>query len=118
MSDNFIEMIEPTPKLYSKKCRAISLSIKLFLQYTTVISGLTAWYLYDYFIALLVLVLSFIVMGIIRANLRNSVIPPTQKEYHYTDQGIADWYTAKELCDKSDLELHGDSVNHNITLMS
>ncbi|MDQ1244605.1 MAG: hypothetical protein QG565_945, partial [Campylobacterota bacterium] len=31
-------------------------------------------------------------------KLRNSVIPPKQREYQYNDKGIADWYTAKELC--------------------
>lgn len=98
MSDNYIEMLEPTPKLYSKKCKFISFLLKLFLQFTTIISSLAAWYLYDYFIAMLTLVLSFIVMGIIRSVLRNSVIPPAQREYHYNDRGIADWYTAKELC--------------------
>ena len=105
MSDNYIEMIEPTPKLYSKKCKTISFLLKLFLQYTTILSSLAAWYMYDYFIALLTLVLSFIVMGIIRSNLRNSVIPITQREYHYNDQGIADWYTAKELCYESNQSL-------------
>ncbi|MDD5372639.1 MAG: hypothetical protein PHO62_04335 [Sulfurimonas sp.] len=98
MSDNYIEMLEPTPKLYSKKCKFISFLLKLFLQFTTPLSSLAAWYLYDYFIAMLTLVLSFIVMGIVRSKLRNSVIPPAQREYHYNDKGIADWYTAKELC--------------------
>jgi hypothetical protein len=105
MSDNYIEMIEPTPKLYSKKCKTVSFLLRLFLQYATIVLSLTAWYMYDYFIALLALVLSFIVMGIIRSKLRNSVIPATQREYHYNDQGIADWYTAKELCFESNQSL-------------
>jgi len=37
-------------------------------------------------------------MGIIRSKLRNSVIPLTQQEYHYNDEAIANWYTAKRLC--------------------
>ena len=37
-------------------------------------------------------------MGIIRSKLRNSVIPPKQQEYQYNDQGIADWFVAKEIC--------------------
>lgn len=98
MQDNFIDLIEPTPKLYSNRCKTISFILRLFLQYTTLLSGLISWYLYDFFIALLTLVLTFIVMGIIRSKLRNSVIPPSQREYQYTDKAIADWYAAKELC--------------------
>ena len=98
MQTDFIDMIEPTPKLKTRKCRFISLSLRLFLQFTTVVVGLIAWYFYDYFIAIGALLLSFIIVGIIRAKLRNSVIPTKQREYHYSDQGIADWYTARELC--------------------
>lgn len=57
-----------------------------------------AWYFYDYFIAGAILLLSFIIMGIIRSKLRNSAIPPSQREYHYNDKGIADWFVARELC--------------------
>ena len=98
MQNDFIDMMEPTPKLHSKKCKAISFLLRVFLQFTTFVASLIAWYLYDYFIALLTLVLSFIIMGIIRSKIRNSVIPPKQREYQYNDQGIADWYTAREIC--------------------
>jgi len=95
---NYINLIEPTPKLYSRKCQIIALFVRLFLQFTTLLSALLAWYFYDYFVAGATLLLSFIIMGIIRSKLRNSVIPRTQQEYHYTDEGIATWYTAKRLC--------------------
>ena len=98
MQNDYIDLIEPTPKLHSKKCKLISFILRVFLQFTTFFISLLAWYLYDYFFALLALVLSFIIMGIIRSKLRNTVIPPTQREYQYNDQGIADWYTARELC--------------------
>lgn len=98
MQNDYIDLIEPTPKLHSKKCKAIAFILRIFLQFTTFITSLLAWYVYDFFIAMLALVLSFIIMGIIRSKLRNAVIPPNQREYQYNDQGIADWYTAKELC--------------------
>ena len=98
MPNNIINMIEPTPKLHSKKCKIISFFLKIFLQYTTITLSLSVWYLYDYFIAIATLVLSFIIMGIIRSKLRNSVIPLKQREYQYNDKGIADWFTARELC--------------------
>ena len=98
MQTDYIELIEPTPKLYSKKCKFIAFALKIFLQFTTIAVALITWYLYDYFIAMATLLVSFIIMGIIRSKLRNSVIPSSQREYQYNDQGIADWYTAKELC--------------------
>lgn len=98
MQNDYIDLIEPTPKLHSKKCKLISLLLRLFLQFTTFIVGLITWYFYDYFMAIAALLLSFIIMGIVRSKLRNAVIPPNQREYQYNDQGIADWYTAKELC--------------------
>ena len=98
MQNNFIPLIEPTPEFHSNKCKFIALCIRLFLQFATLLSGAIAWYIYDYFIAMAVFLLSFIVMGIIRSKLRNSSIPPSQREYHYNDKGIADWYTYKEFC--------------------
>ena len=105
MQENIIDMLEPTPKLYSKKCKFISLILKLFLQYTIFIVALTTWYFYDYFIAAASLLLTFIIMGIIRSKIRNSVIPLKQIEYPYNDQGIADWFTAREFCYEEDLKL-------------
>lgn len=101
MQNEYINLIEPTPKLNSKKCRLISFLLRLFLQFTTFIIPLVVWYIYDYFIAILALVLTFIVMGIIRSKIRNSVIPPSQSEYQYNDKGIADWFTAKRICYES-----------------
>ena len=104
MQDDFIDQIEPTPKLRSKKCKLISLTLRLFLDFTTICAGLIAWYFYDYFIAIATLLLTFIIMGIIRSKIRNSVIPIKQREYQYNNKGISDWYTAKEICN-DELEL-------------
>ncbi|WP_415396059.1 hypothetical protein [Sulfurimonas sp. CS5] len=98
MENDFIEMMEPTPKLHSKKCKLISFTIRIFLQFFIYIVALIVWLLFDYFIAIATLLLSFIIMGIIRSKIRNSVIPSKQREYQYSDQGIADWFTSKELC--------------------
>jgi hypothetical protein len=98
MENDFIEMMEPTPKLLSKKCKLISFLIRIFLQFSIYIIALIVWLMYDYFIAIATLLLSFIIMGILRSKIRNSVIPSKQREFQYSDQGIADWYTAKEIC--------------------
>lgn len=98
MQNDIIEMMEPTPKLHTKKCKMISDTIWFFLKFTTYITTTLSWYVYDYFIAFFVLILTFIIMGIIRSKLRNVAIPKKQQEYQYNDKGIADWYTAREIC--------------------
>jgi len=98
MQNDIIDMIEPTPKLKTKKCRFVSFLIMVFLRFGVVIVGLVTWYVYDYFMALLSLFFAFIVMGIIRSKMRNSSIPFSQREFQYNDKGIADWFSALRLC--------------------
>ncbi|MDF1883677.1 hypothetical protein JHD49_06970 [Sulfurimonas sp. SAG-AH-194-C21] len=98
MQTDFINQIQPTPKLFTKKCKLISFLLRVFLQFTSYIVGLISWYYYDYFIGIALFLLSFIIMGIVRSKMMHSVIPSSQHEYNYTSQGIADWFTARELC--------------------
>ena len=98
MQTDFIDQIEPTPKLTTTKCQVISFLLRIFFQFTSYIIGVSVWYIYDYFIGIGIFLLSFLVMGIIKSKMRNAVIPKTQQEYNYNDKGIADWYTARELC--------------------
>ena len=98
MQTDYIDLIEPTPKLYSKKCKLFAFVLRILLQFTTILIGLLMWFLYDYFIAIASLLVSFIVMGIVRSKIRNSVIPQKQREFQYNDQGIADWYAARAIC--------------------
>ncbi|MCD4668482.1 MAG: hypothetical protein K8R44_07875 [Sulfurimonas sp.] len=101
MQNDYIDLIESTPELHSKKCKIMAFILKIFLQYTTFITALISWYFYDYFIAIAILLLTFIIMGIVRSKIRNSVIPLKQREYQYNDKDIADWFIAKELyCDE------------------
>ena len=98
MNDDFLEMIEPTPKLHTKRCQTVAFILKILLQFAIYVSTIISWLVYDYFIAFFTLILSFIIVGIIRSKIRNSVIPIKQREFQYNDKGIADWYTARELC--------------------
>jgi len=98
MENDYIDLKEPTPILHSKKCKYIAFGIKLLLQYLSIITAFMAWYLYDYFIAGATLLITFLIVGIVRAKIRNSVIPLHQMEYHYTDKEIANWFTEKEFC--------------------
>lgn len=98
MENDIIDMLEMTPKLKSKKCKLVSFAIASTLKYASYIVTIIIWLIYDYFIAFFSLILSFIIMGIIRAKLRNIAVPIKQQEYAYNDKGIADWYTAREIC--------------------
>ncbi len=112
MKTDYIDLIEPTPTLHSTKCKFIAFVIKTFLQYAIFLAAFIAWYLYDYFIAGATLLISFIIIGIVRAKMRNSVIPSHQREYQYNDEGIATWFTAKELCIEAS-SLSNESQSHN-----
>ena len=98
MQTDYIEEIELTPTLHSKKCRFIAYTIGMLLQSASFLVSLLSWYLYDVYVALATLLVAFIVMGIVRSKIRNSVIPFSQSERHYNDMEIARWYSAKELC--------------------
>ncbi|MCF6331574.1 MAG: hypothetical protein L3I99_08545 [Sulfurimonas sp.] len=98
MNNDFINVLESTPKLHSNKCKIISIIIRLFLKFSIYITTILSWYIYGFFIAFFVLILSFLVIGIIRSKLRNIAIPASQQEYQYSDKEIADWFTAKEIC--------------------
>jgi hypothetical protein len=98
MENNYIELLKPTPKFHSKKCKFLAFILRVFLEYTTVFSGLLMWYLYDYFFGGATLLVVFIVMGIVRSYMRNSSIPVSQREYHYNDKGIAEWFLSRHFC--------------------
>jgi len=98
MDSDYINEIEPTPTLKSKKCKFISFLIYIFLQYTIFLVAIIFFFLYDYFIAVSAFLLSYVVMGIIRSKIRNSVIPPSQMEYQYNDKEIGNWYVDREVC--------------------
>lgn len=101
MQNEIIELIEPTPKLLTKRCRLLSHAITAGLKSITPLFGLGGWYYFDYTIAFFSLLLGFIISSIVRAKLRNSAIPLKQHEYNYTDAAIATWYAAKFLCYKT-----------------
>ncbi len=112
MENDYIDLIEPTPILHSRKCKLIAFSIKLLLQYSSFVTAFIAWYLYDYFIAGATLLITFLIVGIVRAKMRNSAIPLHQSEYHYTDEEIASWFSAKEICPNQEWN---ELQSHNVT---
>ncbi len=98
MDQNFLELIKPTPKIESKKCKIIAFLLSISLIYSPLLIGGVIWYFYDYFFAGASLLITYLVVGIIRSQLRNDVIPLNQREFHYTDKAIATWVVAKQVC--------------------
>ncbi len=98
MQNDYIPLIETTPTLYSKKCKFLAWALMALLKSANYIVALIIWYRFDYFFAIAGFLIGFIIMGIIRSKLRNSVIPLQQQEYHYSDKAIATWYLARRIC--------------------
>jgi len=93
-----IPQIEPTPEIVNRRCKLMVYAIKSGLSYGSFVIAAYLWYAYDLFFAVAGLLISYVVLGIIRSKIRNSVIPLEQQEYQYTDMAIASWYVAKRLC--------------------
>jgi len=68
------------------------------LSYGNYLIALGVWWIFDWFIAIGVLLLGMIVFGIIRSKLRNDSIPPAQRELSYSDYAIATWYLSRHHC--------------------
>ena len=105
MEDDYIEMIEQTPVLKTKRCVVFSFLIECFLRYFIYLISLLSLYLYDYFIAITTLIFSFLIIGIIRAYIRKYAIPIKQTEFTYNDKDIAIWYVAKNICFENEIKL-------------
>jgi len=96
--DDFIELIQPTPKLHTRKCKILAKSIAIALFILPFIVTIILWYKFDLFVGLIGFAVFFLITGIVRSKLRILSIPPHQLEYDYTDLAIATWYAAKYLC--------------------
>lgn len=95
---DYIELIQPTPQLKTKRCRFLAKSIAVALFALPYIVTLLLWYSYDLFIGIVGFGLTYLITGIVRSKLRTLAIPPHQLEYNYSDSAIAIWFAAKRLC--------------------
>jgi hypothetical protein len=93
-----IPSIEPTPVVKNRRCKIFVYAISISLGYGPAVAAAVIWYKYDLFFAVAALLIGYIIFGIIRSKLRNSVIPTRQQEYQYSDKEIASWYVARRLC--------------------
>lgn len=104
MQNDYIELIQSPPKFQTKKCKAIAFGVRVFLEYTTYFLALLTWFFYNLFYAAAALLVSFLVMGIIRSKMRNASIPISQREFHYNDKGISDWFVGTWWCEGSEFQ--------------
>jgi len=95
-------MYTQTPVLPTKKCKMLRLLLTLFLSYGIYIITASVWLLYNWYYALSVLLLSFVLMGILRSKLLHSSIPKVQQEFTYSDKDIAAWYLHLHICPSKD----------------
>ena len=82
------------PHTKNHKIKTYGFLLYIFLKFGVILCGVVAFVFYDYFIAIITIMLAFIIVGIIRSKLRNSSIPPQQQEYQYSDKEIAQWFIA------------------------
>lgn len=97
MEETIIEMREPTPTFKTRRCRLLAVVIAAALTYAPFAAALGAWYLYGLFYGVALLALAYLLVGIVRAKLRNSSVPPAQQELSYSDREIAAWFVSRGL---------------------
>jgi hypothetical protein len=93
-----IEYKEKLPVLNTLWCKTVAKAIELFLRFGSWIAVGIFWIYYDYFIGIVAGLVGFLIIGIIRAELRNGVLPPTQREYPFSDKEIAHHFLSKRVC--------------------
>ncbi|MDO9208235.1 MAG: hypothetical protein Q7T91_08265 [Sulfuricurvum sp.] len=97
-NESFTFHIDPTPTLPTRRCRFMARLLGWALSYGNYALALLVWWQSDWFIAIGMLLLSFILFGILRSKLRNDSIPASQREYAYDDYAIATWYLSRNTC--------------------
>lgn len=92
-----IPNLEPTPEPITPYCRFLARILGWLLSYGTYLVGILFWLTYDWFYGIAGVLAGFVIMGIVRAKIRNSAVPLQQLEYAYTDQAIAKWFVVRRL---------------------
>lgn len=93
-----MDLYNQTPVLPNKQCKLLRLLLTLFLSYGIYFITAAVWFLYNWYYALSVLLLSFVLMGILRSKLLHSSIPKVQQEFTYSDKDIASWFLHRYVC--------------------
>jgi len=98
MNNEIIEPIQEVPTLKTSLCKTYALILYLCIRYISIVIALYIWYQYHLFYAFGALFMGFLIMGILKAKMRDSAIPQKQHERNYTDKELAIWFMYKEVC--------------------
>ena len=93
-----MDLYTQTPKPPNKQCQLLRIVLTTFLSYGIYILSAGVWFFYNWYYALSVLLLAFVLMGILRSKLLHSSIPKQQQEFTYSDKDIAAWYLHMYVC--------------------
>ncbi len=91
-------VIESTPIIQGKKCKAILYALYLSLLLAPILVTLWIWLEYGLMFAVGGALLLYLLLAIILSKLRLLSIPRDQLERNFSTLEIAKWYTAKRLC--------------------
>ena len=90
--EKIVEMYTPVPKLKNRWQKIWQKLLGTFLAYGYIIIALIVWVYANWYIAVSILFLAYIVIGIISSKIVHYSIPPLQREFNYTPFEIASWY--------------------------
>lgn len=93
-----MEIYTQTPTPPTKICKLLHLLLTGFLSFGPYLMAIGTWWLYNWYYALSVLLLAFILIGILRSKLLHSSVPRVQHEFTYSDKDIAAWYLHMFVC--------------------
>jgi len=80
------------------RCKLLAQLLQYTLMFGSITVAFLALYFYDWFIALVGFLFSYIVLGIIRSKIRLVTLHPTQFEENFSDKELAILYISKYFC--------------------
>lgn len=87
-----LELFKPVPRAQNTIQKWLRWLLGTFLAYGAFILAAVAWYLYNWYIGLSILLLAYLVIGILSSKIIHLAIPPVQREFAYSPYEIASWY--------------------------
>ncbi len=93
-----MELYTQTPQPPNTQCKVLHILLWIILSYGAYLGAAGVWWFYNWYYALSVLLLAFILIGIVRSKLLHSSIPKVQQEFTYTDKDISAWFLHTHLC--------------------
>ncbi len=87
-----------TPVIDGFKCKVLVFVVFFALAFLPFLIGLYVWYVYDWMIAIGVILFLYIVSSIVGSKMRLSSLPPQLRERSLSSLEIAKWYVHQHFC--------------------